>query len=424
MRDIKGREILVTGLGVVTAVGQGKKAFTEALLQGRHAFGVMKRPGRQVPLSKAASDNDSHHESRFLGAEISYLEPLEKPFTDHLRNASHSATLAVACLHEAWDDADLGDVAPTRIALVVGGSNLQQRELTLIHEAYQGRSHFLRPSYGLSFADTDICALCTELFGIKGCALTVGGASASGQLAVLQACEMLQSKQVDACVAIGALMDLSYWECQGFRSMGAMGSDRFADRPAEACRPFDKRRDGFIYGECCGAIVLENERKFARKGVVPYARVLGGAVRVDGNRGPAPSVDGEVDAIRGSLRNAQASAASIDYINPHGTGSIRGDETELEAIHSCDLAHAYLNATKSITGHGLSAAGSVELIATLLQMRAGQLHPTRNLDDPISSDYNWVQSKPLPHKVRRALKLSMGFGGINTAICLESCSSE
>jgi len=100
-----------------------------------------------------------------------------------------------------------------------------------------------------------------------------------------------------------------------------------------------------------------------------------------------------------------------------GTGSIVGDETELKALHACGLAGAWLNATKSLTGHGLSAAGTVEVIATLLQMRAGRLHPTRNLENPIDLTLNWVNDQSIDHPIENALTLSMGFGGINTALC-------
>jgi malonyl-ACP decarboxylase len=94
-----------------------------------------------------------------------------------------------------------------------------------------------------------------------------------------------------------------------------------------------------------------------------------------------------------------------------------GDETELKALRACELTNAYLNATKSLIGHGLSAAGTVEVIATLLQMRAGRLHPTRNLENPIDQTLHWVKDKAIDHSIGNALTLSMGFGGINTALC-------
>lgn len=412
-------EIVITGLGVTSSVGQGKADFIAALLQGQHKFAVMQRPGRQTSLPVSEVGAEAEQATEFLGAEISALFMPDSIPTNLLRTASLSGQVALATLHEAWHEAQLADVDPERIGLIIGGSNFQQRELVQTHQTYQNRMQFLRPTYGMSFMDSDLCGLCTEVFGIKGFAYTLGGASASGQVAIVQAIEAVQSGQVDICIAMGALMDLSYWECQGFRSLGAMGSDRYAKEPALACRPFDKDRDGFIFGENCGAIVIEKLNSRKRMNTNPYARISGWAVGMDGNRNPNPSFEGEVRAIQKALALAKLSAKEIDYLNPHGTGSGIGDITELQAIQHCGLNHAYLNATKSIVGHGLSAAGAVELIAILLQMKAGQLHPTRNLENPMESAYNWVQQKAISHHIENALNLSMGFGGINSAVCLQ-----
>lgn len=403
-------EAVITGLGIITAVGQGKTDFTTALMQGRHAFGVMQRPGRQNGTS-------------FLGAEIPSLVVPDRLSRRLLRTASFSGLAAMVTLQEAWDEARLDGVDPARIGLVIGGSNLQQRELIQTYETYGGRNAFVRPTYGISFMDSDLCGLCTEQFGIRGLAYTLGGASASGQMAVIRAVQEVQTGQADICIAMGALMDISHLECRGLRSLGAMGTDRYADEPAKACRPFDKQRDGFIYGEACGALVIERADSAAQRNVKPYAVLSGWAVGVDGNRNPNPSYEGEVRVIEKALEQAKISAHDVDYINPHGTGSMIGDETEIRAITDCGLARAYINATKSITGHGLSAAGAVEVIATVLQMKESRLHPTRNLDEPLDPGCNWVLGEAVPHSVRHAVNLSMGFGGINTALCLHNAAS-
>jgi len=397
-------ELVVTGMGVISSIGQGKAKFSNALLAGDHAFGVMQRPGRQ----KA---------SAFLGAEIRDIAFPDCIPKQTLRAASFSAQVALVVLQEAWDEARLSDVDPTRIGLIVGGSNIQQRELTLVHDSYRERTAFLRPSYGLSFMDSDLCGFCTAQFGIGGIAYTVGGASASGQLAIVQAAQAVLARQVDVCIALGSLLDLSYWECQGLRSLGAMGSDRFATEPEFACRPFDRDHDGFIFGESSGAIVIESLESSQRRTAKPCAVLRGWGVAMDGNRNPDPSLAGEVRAIQAALLSAGTESSKIDYVNPHGTGSIVGDETELSALRTCGLSGAYLNATKSLIGHGLSSAGTVEVIATLLQMQAGQLHPTRNLEQPIDPNLNWVRQYVVDHQIEHALTLSMGFGGINTALC-------
>jgi malonyl-ACP decarboxylase len=407
MKNQNQSELVITGIGITSAIGQGKKAFTSALMQGQHSFAVMQRPYRQ-------------NGTTFIGAEIPDLSYPENITKRVLRTASFSSQVALTTLHEAWEEANLDAVDPGRIGLVVGGSNLQQRELLKSYEDYKDRSYAIRPTYGMTFMDSDLCGLCTEYFGIRGFAYTLGGASASGQVAIIQAAQAIESGQVDVCIAMGALMDISYLECQALRNLGAMGTDQYADEPALACRPFDKHHDGFIYGESCGIVVIERANFAVRRQAKPYAILTGWAIGMDGNRNPNPSHNGEVGVIKKALQQAKLSAQDIDYINPHGTGSIIGDETEIKAICDCQLSHAYINATKSITGHGLSAAGAVEVIATILQMKESRLHPTRNLEDPIESSCNWVRGQSVPHTIKHALSLSMGFGGMNTAICLQN----
>jgi malonyl-ACP decarboxylase len=406
-------DVVVTGLGVTTAVGQGKDDFVTALLEGHHAFGHMQRPGRLPPAPSTGKA------TVFLGAEMEEPSLPGSIAARTVRAASLSARAALATLHEAWHEAGLDEADPSRIGLVVGGSNVQQRELTLLHARHADRPEFLRPTYGLGFMDSDLCGFCTEQFPIRGFAHTLGGASASGLLAVLQAVRAVQSGEVDVCIALGTLMDLSYWECLAFQSMGAMGSARWADDPAAACRPFDRNHDGFIFGEACAAVVVE--RADERPHPAPYARFRGGGRALDGTRNPHPSVEGEMAVIQTALREAGLSASAIDYVNPHGTGSPTGDAVELQALARCGLGHARINATKSITGHGLTAAGAVEIVATLLQMREGKLHPTRNLVDPLDETFPWVRETAEDCAVRTAVSLSMGFGGVSAAICLEKC---
>lgn len=408
--------LVVSGIGISTAIGCGKHAFAGALREGRHAFGHLQRPGRILV--------DGDGEIRFVGAEID-----ENALTSALdaraaRTASWSAKVAASTVAEAWDDAGLSALPAARIGLVIGGSNLQQREQALMHDAQRGRARFVRPSYASSFMDTDLVGICAERFGIRGACWSAGGASASGQLAVIHAAMSVLAGQADAVVAVGGLMDLSYWELQSLRSAGAMGTDLFAQSPALAARPFDRQRDGFIFGEGCAALVVETEASAKRRGAAAYAQLLGWGVTGDASRGTAPSAQGEIDAIGLALRHAGIAAADIDYYNAHGTGSPLGDETEIEAIHGSGLSRASINATKSITGHGLSAAGAVELVATMLQMKQGWLHPTRNLEAPVDASLDWVVGTARNREIEFAVSLSLGFGGTNTAICLRNSRAD
>lgn len=408
---------LISGLGVCSSIGQDKAAFVSALMAGQQQFGVMQREGRIPPVGDGASKEGS---PIFIGAEIDKSALVLPELIDRRvqRNASWSALLALKSLHEAWEDARLDEVDSTRIGLIVGGSNVQQRELVLLQQAYQGKEQFIKPSYALQFMDTDICGFCTEIFGIHGFGYTVGGASASGQMAVIQAANAVASGQVDVCIAIGAMMDVSYWECLALRSAGAMGGEAYADKPEQACRPFDEQHNGFIFGENCGVVVVESAQSVAKRKAKAYAKLSGWGICSDGKRNSDPTLAGEINVIEKALAHAQLTANDIDYVNPHGTASVIGDNTEIEALQSTQLNSAFINTTKSITGHGLTAAGAVEIVATSLQMQQGKLHPSLNMDNPINRDMNWVGAKSIEHSVKHALSLSLGFGGVNTAICL------
>lgn len=400
-------DLLVTGVGIESAIGQGQPAFSDSLLQGQSRFDYLRRAGRI-------------REEPFIGAEIDDLILPLSIDAKILRTASFSEQVALATLAEAWNDAKLGEVDPSRIGLVVGGSNFNQRFHSILREDFRGREKYIRPNYGFSFLDSDLAGICSEAFGIEGQAYTVGGASASGQIAFIQAAQNVLLGNVDVCIALGALMDLSHWELQALKSLGALGSDKFKDCPQKACRPFDRDRDGFIFGEGCAAIVVERADRLAQRSVRPYCQVRGWSLVSDGNRNPNPSVQGEIRAISQALESAHIQAKDIDYINPHGTASIIGDETELTALKQSGLVNSRINSTKSITGHCLTAAGAVEIVAVLVQMRHSKLHPSLNCENPIDRNFQWVGTKAEDHQFKYALTLSMGFGGINSAVCLEN----
>lgn len=396
---------VVTGLGVATGFGYGKDSLVEGLFSSRNLFGPLKRPGRQPPYADGI----------FIGAEMP--DPPDVLSKRVARTTGLAGRVAVAVVQEAWAEARLGELDGTRIGLVVGGSNLQSRELLLAQEDARGRQGIVSPHLGYSFFDSDLCGLIAETFGIRGVTYTVGGASASGAIAVMHAASLVSSGEVDACIAVGALQDLSYFELQAFQVMGALGA---RDPAVPFCRPFDRTHDGFVFGESAAALVIQRH-DHAKCG---YGRIAGYAHIADGHRGPDPSLDGEVRAIQTALAKAGLTPGAIDYINAHGTGTPLGDDTEVAAYREAGLTAASINATKSILGHGIASAGAVEAVVTLLQMRLGRLHPTRQLVDPIDPDLRWVKDEPLVCHVRHALSLSFGFGGINTALALSAVEAE
>ncbi len=401
--------IEITGMGIVTSIGQEVATFKEALLSGETQFAYLKQPGRESIKP-------------FIGAEIPDIDAktLFPEYSGLLRTATKSAQVAIVAVAEAWQDAKLtlSKVNPERIGLVVGGSNLQQRYQQQIWQRYHSRQEFIRPTYGLTFWDTDILGLISQCFQIQGEGYSVGGASASGAVAIIHAARQILMGSSDICIALGALSDLSGAEFQALMNLGAMGSERFADRPDLACRPFDQDHDGFIYGEGCGVVILERTDRAQQRGARSHGQLKGWGLALDGNRSPEPSQKGEERAINTALAMADLQPESIDYVNTHGTGSPLGDKTEVAALKSVGLHHSLINSTKSLTGHCLTGAGVVEGIATILQMKFGFCHPTKNLVNPIDTSLNWVKETSVQLEIKYAISNSFGFGGINTALLI------
>ena len=394
--------LVVTGIGVASGLGHGKDAFRAGLFEGRRVFAPLVRPGRQ-------RGDDS---PPFFGVEMPDPPSILPPRVE--RTAGLSGRAAVAVLDEAWREAGLDRVAPERIGLIVGGTNLMAREQFLSLRDYAARLDFLPPRHGHVFLDTDICGLCASQFPIRGFAHTIGAASASGAAAIVAAVEAVRSGRVDACIALGALQDVSALDLQGFRALGALGA-------GPVCRPMDGGHDGFLYGEACAALVVTRPE---HAGDTAYGRVLGTGFCTDGSRGPEPNSNGQVRAAQDALAAAGLAAADIDYVNGHATGTPSGDDAELETLRRLGLGHARVNATKSIIGHGLSAAGAVEAAAVLIQMREGLLHPTLHLEAPLDEGFGWVRGAVQEHRVRHALKLSFGLGGSNVALVLGAPEGE
>lgn len=396
--------IAVIGIGVACGLGHGKEAFRQGLFEAPNVFSQLKREGREPPEGEVP----------FIGVEMPEPPALLPPRL--ARTATLSSRAAISVLDEAWNEAGLDAADPERIGLVVGGSNLMTRERVIALRDYSGRLAYVPPRHGHMFLDTDICGLCTATFPIRGFAYSVGAASASGSVAIIQAMEAIRSGRVDVCIALGALQDLSSHDLQAMRAMGALGSTRFADNPAEACRPMDADHDGFIFGEACAALVLCRAGKMA--GGKVYGEILGASHVADGSRGPEPSSAGQVRAASLALAEAGLTVSDIDTVNGHATSTPTGDDTELETYRMLCLEHARINATKSILGHGLSAAGAIEAAAVLIQIEEGRLHPTRNLETPLDPRFGWVRGEAESHAIRHALKFSFGFGGVDTALVI------
>lgn len=417
----------IIGLGVHSSIGTGVPAFVEALRQGTCGIrsqlmsdgagatsAIFARVG-DIDLAKSLCELGLDPQSSLAKRAISIAG----------RSPMRIKSAVLSCL-EAYLDAGLDQelVAPERIALIVGGNNLGQQTMAQSLERLAGDVEMANPRYALQFMDTDHVGTLSAILQIRGEGFTVGGASASGNVAIVKGRQLLLGGHADVCIVVGGLMELSALELAAFGNLGAMGGRRFHDQPERACRPFDRDRDGFVYGQASAALVL------ARPGVCssfkPAAAITGASLVLDGNQLSDPSVDGEQRAMSSALAEARIDPGEIGYINAHGTASVIGDQTEVKALREVfgeRLRGIRLNSTKSLTGHCLTAAGAIESVASIIQMSRGFLHPNRNLERPIDDGIHFAGAEAEPCSFSACLSNSFGFGGINSSIVIQAVSS-
>jgi malonyl-ACP decarboxylase len=414
--------VVVTGVGVVCATARDVGSFVGALRAG--TSGVRERGNADAGADPAlrpryVADLDGFSLAESVAALTDLPSTVRR---DALRAASRAplaigASVAVAL--EGWQDAGLhrSPVAVDRIGLVVAGHNLSGGYAEQVRARYTVSPVHLPARFSLHFMDTDHVATVSQVLGIRGEGYTVGGASASGNVAILNGHRLVASGAVDVCLVLGALTELSAMELQGFYNLGAMAGTRGAAAAHERCRPFDADREGFVAGQGAACLVLESADSARDRGVPGWGRVVGAALRLDGNALADPSVAGEALAMAAAIRHAGLEPAQIGYVNAHGTGSTLGDEVELAALHQVfGTLRPWVNSTKGLVGHCLCAAGVVEAVACLVQLRDGFVHPNANLRRPIDAGCRLAGERAVPVDFGYALSNGFGFGGFNTSV--------
>jgi 3-oxoacyl-(acyl-carrier-protein) synthase len=416
------RRVVVTGMGVVTPIGETPAELSASLRAGRSGITHWKRMDART-LSKIGGDLcEFDLGAHFERVGAGYPPDLIKRARRVLRATPLSGRLAGAAALQAYVDAGLHDTGldPERVGHVAGGNNLNNNYFVQNVRAFDQDPESIDPLLGMVFWDTDVLGKVGELLAIKGPNYMVGNACASGNAALLCAIDLLRAGRVDTVVVSAATQELDPVALQGWALMNALVWQSFADAPTQASRPFDARRQGFVPGEGAGAVILETLAGARARGARIHAELLGGVSTCDATRLPKPVVDGQVRVMRGALRDACVTPDQVNYINAHGTSTVLADAAEVEAIKQVFGDQAYripINATKSMLGHCLTAAGLVELVAMLVQMKDGYLHPTINLDEPepgFGLDF-------VPHHARRydieiAMSNSFGFGGLNACV--------
>jgi 3-oxoacyl-[acyl-carrier-protein] synthase II len=404
------RRVVVTGLGAVTPVGVGVKAYWDAISAGRSGVGPLTRVDPDLVPSKVAAECSDFDPAASLGAK-------------EARRFDRSTQFAMTAAREAWQDSGIEgkvdkDETGVLFATGIGGiSSLLASDKVLHAKGPDRVSPFTVPQLMPNAAAGQI-AMALKLRGPNFCTTT---ACAASNHAIGLAFQAIQLGEADAMIAGGseaAFVDIAL---VAFAQMTAL-STKFNDRPAEASRPFDARRDGFVMGEGAGALLLEEREHALERGATIQAEMIGFGQSADAFHITAPSEDGSGAALamRRALRSAGIEPTDVGYINAHATSTPTGDVSEAKAIRLAFGDHAdrlAVSATKSMIGHLFGAAGAVEGVATVLALREGILPPTINLTDQDPAvDLDLVPNQARKADVEVALSNGFGFGGHNAVV--------
>ena len=421
LRDA-ARRVVVTGMGIVTPIGENLTEYRDSLMAGRSGITRWKNMDERIESKIGGDMSDFDLRAHLARHATVYPPELAQRAARLLRATPQTGCLTSAAALQTFLDAGLPDPAlsPERFGHVLAGHNLNARYIFENALTLHDEPEFIDPLYGIMFLDSDVLSVVSELLLCCGPSLTVGGACASGNVALLTALDLLRSGRADGVMVTGGAAAFEPVMLQGWTIAEAMAVRSFNDDPERASRPWDVRREGFVPCEGAGAVMLETLAGAQARGARIYAELLGGAYTSDASRLPKPNAQGQARAMRLALQDAGVSPERVNYINAHATSTILGDTVEVEAIKATFGEHAYhipVNATKSMVGHCLASAAVVEFVATVLQMAHSFLHPTINLDEQEPGlDLDFVPHHARPYHIEIAVSNAFGFGGINTAV--------
>ncbi len=401
--------VAVTGIGMVTPLGNDTATSWEALKKGVSGIG---------PITKFDA---SAHESRIAG-EVKGFDPLLYMDRKEVRRNDPFAHYALAATVQALKDSKL-DVAPVAedtgiiIGSGIGGLTTMHEQFKLLFDRGPDR---ISPFFS-TMTPIDLAAgFISITLGLGGPNFAVVSACATGAHAIGEAFETIRRGDARVMVAGGAEAAVQPVAIASFGNMHAMS--RRNDDPAHASRPFDAERDGFVMGEGAGILILEDMEFAQERGARIYAELVGYGATADAHHitDPAPEGRGLARAMRRALQKGGIAPEEVDYINAHGTSTPPNDRSETDAIKNFFGAHAYklaVSSTKSMTGHMMGAAGGVEAAISVLSIADGIMPPTINYEHPDPDcDLDYVPNEARKADVRVALSNSMGFGGHNAVL--------
>ena len=410
------RRVVVTGMGLLTSIGNDLDTSWKNLLSCKSGIKKIEQFDVSDLPAKIAGyiNNNPDDKNYFNQSEI--LDSRDIKRND--RFIQYGLIAASMAVNDAGLS-NLSDEEKIRTGVSVGSGiggleTIYDGSLLINNKGPKKLSPFFIPSSLVNLLSGQI----SIKYGFKGPNHSVVTACATGAHSIGDSSEMIKRGAADIMIAGGAEAAVCKLGIAGFCAARSL-STSYNDNPQLASRPWDKMRDGFVMGEGAGIIILE-EYEFAKKrGAKIYAELAGYGMSGDAYHITAPSEDGDggYRAMKGALQMAEISADKVDYINAHGTSTIKGDEIELNAISRLFDQNIFVSSTKSSIGHLLGAAGSVESIFSIMSLQKNILPATLNLDDPIDSrNINLIPNSPLEKNISYALSNSFGFGGTNTAL--------
>ena len=412
------RRVVVTGVGMVSPLANGVRLSWERLVAGQS--GVARIEGfdpSDLPVKIAGEIPSGDRDGDFRPTEYLSSKDLRK-MDDFIVYALGAAVEAVE--DAGWTPDDEESLERTGVMIGSGIGGLKTIEAAVIFVAEKGPrrlSPFFIPSSLINLASGHV----SIRYGFRGPNHSVVTACSTGAHAIGDAAHIIRRGDADVMVAGGAEAGVCHIGVAGFAAARAL-STNFNDTPERASRPWDEARDGFVMGEGAGVVVLEEYEHAKERGVSIYAEILGYGMSGDAHHVTAPSPEGSGGhrSMVQALRTAGLNTDEIDYVNAHGTSTPLGDEIEIGAVKrlfGADAGRLSMSSTKSSIGHLLGAAGSVELIFSIMAINRGVVPPTLNLDNPSPGcDLDLVPHEAKERKVERALSNSFGFGGTNATV--------
>jgi len=405
------RRVVITGMGTVNPLATDLQTYWQRLLAGQSGIGMIELINTTEFKVK-------------LGGEVKNWTP-EKWFDSKAcRRMDRFSQFAMVSSYEAIKDSglDLAKEDATRCGTIIGsgigGLSEYEEQHTKFMEGGgpRGISPFVIPKMMPNAAAGNV----SIHFGLAGPSRAVSTACASAADAIGDALRAIRRDDADIVIAGGSEAAITYMGLGGFIAARALSGRN--DNPQAASRPFDLNRDGFVLSEGAGVVVLEELEHARKRGAKIYAELLGAAATSDAYNitAPHPEGFGATRAMTLAMKDASVNVTDIDYINAHGTSTDLGDAAETLSVKKVFGDHARkvaISSTKSMIGHLLGASGGVELIATVMAIKDGVVHPTINLDTPDPAcDLDYVPNTARKMQVRYALSNSFGFGGHNSSV--------